>query len=344
MSTNHESTREPSSADEVAGCTHHDRGHRHRHGTRAAYTQDGCRCPSCQRANRAVQQARRRAIAYGRWHPYTDAEPIRAHVTQLVNSGISLANVAAHAGVSHSTLNGLLSTHDGATRPRVRAGTAQRIRQVKPGRQHPALVDSTGAKRRVQALIANGWSMARLAAHVHCHPSTISRLLRGTTVTRNLDHAIREIYNLVAEQPVSTATRGERISVETARRYAEAHGWATPDRWTDIDQDLQPQNAGAETDIDQIAVSQVLDGQTTQLNFRERRLAAQLLTARGLSTRDIAERLAVDPRTVSRYRRAVADLNELTNNKRSLSRPICTEAGSHRRASRGIAGSCHGPR
>ena len=84
--------------------------------------------------------------------------------------------------------------------------------------------------------------------------------------------------------------------------------------------------------------------QTTQLNFRERRLAAQLLTARGLSTRDIAERLAVDPRTVSRYRRAVADLNELTNNKRSLSRPICTEAGSHRRASRRTAGSGHGPR
>jgi transcriptional regulator with XRE-family HTH domain len=344
MSTNHTATGQLPSAEQIAGCARQDRGNRHRHGTRAAYTQDGCRCPSCQRANRTAQQARRRAIAYGQWRPYTDAETIRAHLTQLLDSGISLATVAARAGVSRGTLHPLLSTQHAATRPRLRAETAQRIRQVKPGSHHPALVDSTGAKRRVQALTANGWSMTRLAAHVHCHPSTISRLLHSTTITRNIDYAIRDIYTRLAEQPVSTATTGERISVEAARRYADVHGWATPDRWTDIDHDLQPHSRRADTDIDQVAISRVLDGQPTQLNYRERRLAAQLLTAEGLSTRDIAERLAVDPRTVSRYRSARADPKDLPRQQAPSLAQRNAAAGPHGNASRPIAGAARGPR
>jgi len=96
-----------------------------------------------------------------------------------------------------------------------------------------------------------------------------------------------------------------------ARRYADAHGWATPDRWTDIDHDLQPHSPRADTDIDQVAISRALDGQPTQLNHRERRLAAQLLTAQGLSLRNIAARLAINPRTISRYRHDLADPNNL---------------------------------
>lgn len=312
MNTNHGSTRERPSGAQISDRVHRDLGHRHRlHGTRAAYTHDGCKCPSCQRANRTAQQARRRAIAYGQWHPYADAEPVRAHVAQLVDSGISLATIAARAGVSRGTLHALLSTQAAATQPRLRTSTAQRIRQVTTGSQHPALVDSIGAKRRLQALIANGWSMTRLATHLHCHPSTISRLLRSTTITRTIDHAIRDLYTLVADQPVSIATAGERSSVEAARRYANAHGWATPDQWTDIDHDLRPRSRRADTDIDQVAISRVLDEQPTQLNHRERRLAAQLLTAQGLSLRDIAARLAINPRTVSRYRRDLADPNDL---------------------------------
>jgi AraC-like DNA-binding protein len=311
MTTDRGSTRQRPRREQTSDCPHRGRGQRHRHGTRATYTHEGCKCPSCQRANRTAQQARRRAIAYGQWHPYADAEPLRAHLTQLLDSGISLATIAARAGVSRGTLHALLSTHHAATRPRVRAGTAQRIRQVTTGSQNPALVDSTGAKRRVQALIANGWSMARLATHVHCHPSTVSRLLRSATVTRSIDHAIRDLYTRLAQQPVPITTAGERISVEAARRYADGHGWATSDRWTDIDHDLQPHSPRTDTDIDQVAISRALDGQPTQLNHRERRLAAQLLTAQGLSLRDIAARLAINPRTISRYRRDLANPNDL---------------------------------
>jgi AraC-like DNA-binding protein len=343
MNTNHTSTSQRPSGEQISHRKHRDRGHRHRHGTRAAYTQDGCKCPSCQRANRTAQQARRRAIAYGQWHPYADAEPIRAHLTQLLDSGISLATVAARAGVSRGTLHALLSTHNAATRPRVRTNTAQRIRQVNAVSQHPAVVDSTGAKRRLQALIAIGWSMARLATHLHCHPSTISRLLRGTTITRSIDHAIRDLYIRLADQPAPTAATGERSSVEAARRYADAHGWATPDRWTDIDHDLRPRSPRADTDIDQVAISRVLDEQPTQLNHGERRLAAQLLTAQGLSLRDIAARLAIHPRTVSRYRHDLADPNDLRKQQAPTLAPGTATAGPHRQTSRPIAGGAHGP-
>jgi AraC-like DNA-binding protein len=87
-------------------------------------------------------------------------------------------------------------------------------------------VDSTGAKRRLHALIANGWSMARLATYLHCHPSTISRLLRGTTITGNIDHASRAPTPGWPTRPVPTTTAGERSSVDAARRYADTHGWA----------------------------------------------------------------------------------------------------------------------
>jgi AraC-like DNA-binding protein len=341
MNTDHGSTSQRPSGEHISNRTHRDRGHRPRHGTRAAYTQDGCKCPSCQRANRTAQQARRRAIAYGQWHPYADAEPLRAHLTQLLDSGISLATIAARAGVSRGTLHALLSTHHAATRPRVRARTAQCIRQVTAVGQHPALVDSTGAKRRLQALIANGWSMARLATHVHCHPSTISRLLRGATITGNIDHAIRDLYTLLADQPLSTATPGERSSVEAARRHANAHGWATPDQWTDIDHDLRPRSPRADTDIDQIAISRVLDEQPTQLNHRERRLAAQLLTAQGLSLRDIAARLAIHPRTVSRYRRDLADLNDPRKQQAPTLAPT-SATGPPRHANGPLPGGAHG--
>lgn len=97
MNTNHTSTRQRPSGEQIPDRPHRDRGHRHRHGTRAAYTQDGCKCPSCQRANRTAHQVRGRAIAYGRWHPFTDAEPVSAHLTELLDSGISLATGAARA-------------------------------------------------------------------------------------------------------------------------------------------------------------------------------------------------------------------------------------------------------
>jgi DNA-binding CsgD family transcriptional regulator len=141
--------------------------------------------------------------------------------------------------------------------------------------------------------------------------------------------------------PITTA--GERTSVEAARRYADAHGWATPDQWTDIDHDLQPPSPRTDTDIDQVAISRALDEQPTQLNHRERRLAAQLLTAQGLSLRDIATRLAIHPRTVSRYRRDLADPNDLRKQQALTLAPNSGTATPHRHANRPPPGGAHGP-
>ena len=149
-------------------------------------------------------------------------------------------------GVSRGTLHALLSTHHAATRPRVRTGTAQRIRQVTAVSQHPAVVDSTGAKGRLHALIANGWSMARLATYLHCHPSTISRLLRGTTITGNIDHTSRDTYTRLADQ--ARAHHHRRRAQQRRRRpplrrhsrlgRTDPHQEALMDRHNDCDCDL----------------------------------------------------------------------------------------------------------
>jgi hypothetical protein len=54
-------------------CTHPQA--RHRHGTRAAYVRDRCRCPDCTAANTAASHTATRERIYGRWQPYLDAGP-----------------------------------------------------------------------------------------------------------------------------------------------------------------------------------------------------------------------------------------------------------------------------
>jgi DNA-binding CsgD family transcriptional regulator len=84
--------------------------------------------------------------------------------------------------------------------------------------------------------------------------------------------------------------------------------------------------------------------QPIQLNHRERRLATQLLTAQGLSLREIAARLAINPRTVSRYRRNIAGRNDLRERPAPTLAPNSGTAGPHRRVNRPAPGGVHGPR
>ena len=289
--------------------------HRHDHGTRAAYLQDGCRCHPCRLANRTAQQARRRAIAYDRWHPFVEAEPIRAHIAQLVRTGISLNRIAELSSVSRSALHALVYGKPSAGRPpniHVRAPAAHRILAIRASAvaraDHARLPDNTGSVRRLQALMALGWSMTRLAGQLHRHPSSVSRLLADSAFTATTDRAIRILYEQLATQPVPITSAGDRASIESARRYANARGWATPDRWNDIDRDRQPQPTAADdTDIDRVAVDRALHGPPVVMTLAERRVAARELTQQGLSLHEIAARLHTHPRTISRYRRAQPD-------------------------------------
>ena len=282
----------------------------HQHGTRGAYLQDVCRCQWCRLANRAAQQNRRRAIAYGRWEPFVDARPIRAHVVALQGAGVSLTRIAALSGVSRGALQALLYGKPVMGRPpnsKLHAATARRILTVQATARvrpdHAVLTDDRGAIRRLQGLVSVGWSVRRLAQALNSSHSTVSRILNGGPVTVSMDRRIRAVFVEFGDQPAPAATAGERASAEGARRYARVRRWVAAGAWhnIDIDEGCAVADDG-EWVTDQVAVDRAVVGLPTPLTAAEMQLAVEELTRRGVSVRKIAERLRRHPRTVRRYR------------------------------------------
>ncbi len=297
----------------------------HHHGTRTAYVFDRCRCIPCSAANTTAQRARARAIAYGQWQPYIDAQPARAHLHKLIGAGIGLKQVAALTEIPYGTLSRL--THGDTTtgpRPtrRIRPHTAQRILATGTNpnnRAGRARVDATGTRRRIQALAANGWTPTQLAKHLHPDGrdrGCIRRLLTQTTVTAATAAAISVIYEQLWDKPPPTRTATEQRAVTKTREDAAKRGWPPPMAWDNIDTDTQPPVALAQqattarggrayrAAVDEVAITRATDGDHLPLTVEERDEVIRRLSAQGLSIRKIADRIHTSKRTVERRRRA----------------------------------------
>jgi hypothetical protein len=157
-------------------CTHPQA--RHRHGTRAAYVKDRCRCPDCTAANTAASRTVARERIYGRWHPYVDAAPVREHIAGLRAAGIGVERIAHLAGLSVSHIRQLAEHgRDGlpATQ-RVRPNTATRVLSIDvgdPSRAPRSRIDATGTRRRLQALVAIGWTAELLGVELGRRPNSL---------------------------------------------------------------------------------------------------------------------------------------------------------------------------
>jgi hypothetical protein len=153
------------------------------HGTRACYAA-GCRRPECAKANRTAENHRQRMILYGTWQPYVDASRARQHVRDLGVTGTGWKTAAHLAGLSTSTISRLVYGGPGTRPPtrRIRTETEQKILAVKPGlealRPHRP-TGAIGTRRRLQALIACGYSGACLARRLGMSPQNF-----GTMLTR----------------------------------------------------------------------------------------------------------------------------------------------------------------
>jgi transcriptional regulator with XRE-family HTH domain len=208
-------------------------------GTRVAYRR-GCRCPACRAAERDYARQVARLKAYGRWQPFTDAAPVRAHVRHLMGYGIGAIRIAALAGVSGSTVVHLLYGDPARGEPpgrRIRPAAAERLLAIHPVPQNlaaTAAVDATGTRRRLQALTAGGWSGRTLAARLPMEPAHLNRILRGRpTVAAATAGRVRQLYNQLWDQPPPEHGRGQRISAAKARSHATRQHWPPPLAWDD---------------------------------------------------------------------------------------------------------------
>ena len=284
----------------------------HEHGTRAAYVLDRCGCQPCTSANADSERRRTTGIVYGDPSGLIDAGPTRRHVQELRDAGLSLVRIAALSGVGQGTVNALVYGVPVRHQPppvQVRSDTARRLLSVQfdpndvaPGRR----VDATGTHRRLQALATLGWSIPALAVRANLTTRTLRRALTNPTVTARTARTIAALYDHLHATPAPRRTAHERAAAKKAAARARTAGWAPPQAWDDIDNDL-PVTADeptVDTIVDDVAVERAMSGQPVPLTPAERREAVARLTRRGLSARRIAELLHTTSRTIVRVRGA----------------------------------------
>lgn len=93
--------------------------------------------------------------------------------------------------------------------------------------------DATGTRRRIEALVWCGWSLARLSARLGDDPSHARKILRSQRVTAATERAVRALYDELWDQaPPQDGPYDQRAAVR-ARNYARKHRFAPPLAWDD---------------------------------------------------------------------------------------------------------------
>lgn len=221
-------------------------------GTYAKYKLDGCRCYPCAAEASAYNERRNRAIAYGTWNPFMDAEPVREHVRRLSACGIGTRRLAVLADVSRNLLKLLLNGKPGKEPSRkVRTDNALRILAVEPTLENVAPstpVDAAGSHRRLQALVTIGWSQQKLADRLGLTRANFGSMMKAKQVTAATALKVRALYEDLWDQAPPEDTHRDKIAASRARNYAKARKWLPPMAWDDVLLDLSEAELAAELD------------------------------------------------------------------------------------------------
>lgn len=208
------------------------------HGTRSCYVQDKCHCDRCKAANTASQAAwRRRKLeeGYGARPPsFVDAGPARQHVRALMAAGVGRRRVAELAGVAPSVVGKLIygaRSRGQAPAIRIRPATERKLLAVKADVADGAHVDSTGTRRRLQALMLMGWSGSELGRRIGVLPTNMPSLIHGTRVTAARARAVRHLYEELRDRRPTARNGQHAASIARATAAACRLGWAPPAAW-----------------------------------------------------------------------------------------------------------------
>lgn len=277
-------------------------------GTRSRYNQKDCRCEDCTEAQRVYHADRRRKVAYKQWNPWVDAEPARLHLQELQAIGLGRRRISELTGLDPSTIRRI--QHG---RAQVRHATAESILAVSAALEvlaGTARVDATGSHRRLQALVAVGWSQRRLAERLGISPANFGTMMRRPRVLASKARSIRDLYEELWDTVPECQSTQERLAVVRARAFAVARGWAPPMAWNeeDIDNpDAAPATGESTYGIDDVAIERALAGdKTVSLTPEERAEAVRIGTAEHLSAKALAKLLGASSRTIVRNRKKVA--------------------------------------
>ena len=255
-----------------------------------------CRRPECVERNRAYQRSRYRRQGYGTWQPLVDAEPARQHIGQLRKIGHSLPNIEKAARISAATLHRILYDGTNKRARRIRPEVAERILSIPltppPIKPH-TIIDATGTRRRLQALVSMGWTLNALGPQLGFHSRRLTDLIHADQVLASTARRIADGYRTVQTRDPRDHGVPAR-SINMARNLAAREGWHGPLAWDDID--------------DPAAKPEKVRRSRAKAHSRRPADATRVaqLTAAGKSAQQIADQLGCHKRTVVRIRSRVA--------------------------------------
>ncbi|UNM13813.1 hypothetical protein J4032_22225 [Streptomyces formicae] len=167
-----------------------------------------------------------------------DAEPVREHVKVLSEFGIGWMRLAKLAGVPRGCMSKLLygdPQRGMSPSKRMRANNATAILSVEPTLNilgARVRVDGTGTRRRLQALVAAGWTQSELARRLGMLPENFSKTIASELVVVATVRAVLALYDeLWRAGPVANGVPAYRA--EAARRRAAELRWAPVGSWDD---------------------------------------------------------------------------------------------------------------
>lgn len=173
-----------------------------------------------------------------------------------------------------------------STRQRVHAAAGQHI-------------TITGARRRLQALAALGWSSEVVAERCGIHPTSLNEIRRGERrqyVHRDVAEAIGRVYDALS----MTIPEPSR-SVSWTRSRARANGYLPPLAWEDEridDPDYRPvmrREGSRIRELDPVVVERVLSGERMDATPAEKAEVIRRWRASGRSLNDLERLTGINP-------------------------------------------------
>lgn len=286
----------------------------HKHdGSSTCYIQHQCRCDPCMDHHNAMEANRRKLKAYGRFDTgLVDAAPVREHLMMLGEFGMGYKRVAAIAGIGITPTRNLIwgrqepGPRYGELQKRVKRETAVALLAVKPEVELLApgvCIPARGMHRRVQALVARGWSQSKISERLGIERSNFGLMMQRDQVTVRWHLAVAALYEELWDQLPPHEEWRDAIAYSRTLGYAKKRRWLPPLAWDDIENDVEPPVPDDEVGgVDHVLVELAIAGDHVRLSVLERREAVTRLNAAKLSDSVIAERLHINVRTVLRVR------------------------------------------
>ncbi|MFJ3793951.1 hypothetical protein [Kitasatospora sp. NPDC090091] len=205
-----------------------------RHGM-ASCGEYGCTQEECVRAMRRARarQSRDRELGIGRSVP---AQRARAHTNDLIMAGVRARDIAARAGLSTGTVNGIrrgsLVRVDRPTEEALLGVPVPRCADQDPRDRSLSRAPAIGTTRRLRALSARGFTVPALAGETGCAPQTLKELRAGNRSTtcvatvRRVEALFERWWNV---NPIDQGVPSDRAAAVAT--YARKRMWAPPGCW-----------------------------------------------------------------------------------------------------------------